>query len=154
MVSRPCAFLHSLTILRRPFIFVVKNRLRKYKGSIWGGLALLTVAGTLALNIVATVLLTRASMANYPGGTALALLNKRYANSEHGKPTLLLRNAPIGQLIDHFVCLYSARSYLKPRRAERRLTLPPYSRSALPRALGCPSARCLCRLSPMDLQQD
>jgi alpha-1,6-mannosyltransferase len=63
------------------------------------------VAGTLALNIVATVLLTRASMANYPGGTALALLNKRYANSEHGKPTLLLRNAPIGYLIERFVCL-------------------------------------------------
>jgi hypothetical protein len=151
MVSRPCAFLHSLTILRRPFIFVVKNRLRKYKGSIWGGLALLTVAGTLALNIVATVLLTRASMANYPGGTALALLNKRYANSEHGRPTLL-RNAPIGQLIERFA--YSARSHLKPRRAKRRVTLPPYSRSALPRALGCPSARSLCRLSPMDLQQD
>ena len=110
------------------------------------------VAGTLVLKVVAIVLLARASMANYPGGTALALLDERYANSEHGKPTLLMRNAPIGQLIEYFA--YRARSHLKSCRAERRLTLPPYSLSALPRALGRPSARSLCRLSPIDLQQD
>ena len=110
------------------------------------------VASTLVLKVVAIVLLARPSMANYPGGTALALLDERYANSEHGKPTLLMRNAPIGQLIEYFA--YSARSHLKSCRAERRLTLPPYLRSALPRALGRPSARSLCRLSPMALYQD
>ncbi|KAF8258483.1 hypothetical protein EI94DRAFT_1578784, partial [Lactarius quietus] len=37
--------------------------------------------GALVLNTAATVLFMRASMANYPGGTALALLNERYADS-------------------------------------------------------------------------
>ena len=60
---------------------------RRKKRSIRGKLALLTVTGALALNTTATVLLTRASMANYPGGSALALLNERYADSAHGKPT-------------------------------------------------------------------
>ena len=73
-----------VTKLRR-----VKQSLNKRKGSIRGRLALLMVAGTLALNTAATVLLTRASMANYPGGTALALLNKRYADRAHGRSTLL-----------------------------------------------------------------
>ena len=72
-----------------------KHSLHRRKRSIWGKLALLTVAGALALNTAATILLTRASMANYPGGSALALLNERYADSAHGKPTIpsLLRNA-------------------------------------------------------------
>ncbi|KAH9041595.1 alpha-1,6-mannosyltransferase subunit [Lactarius pseudohatsudake] len=63
--------------------------LNRRKGSIWGRLAFLMVAGALMLNTVVTVLLTRASMANYPGGTALALLNERYADSAYGKATLL-----------------------------------------------------------------
>lgn len=63
---------------------------RRKKRSIRGKLALLTVAGALALNTAATVLLTRASMANYPGGSALALLNERYADSAHGMPTTTL----------------------------------------------------------------
>ena len=61
-----------------------KNSLNRRKGSVWGKLALLTVAGALTLNTAATVLLTCASMANYPGGMALAVLNERYADSAHG----------------------------------------------------------------------
>jgi len=57
--------------------------LYRRRRSIWSRVALLTVVGALALNTVATVLLTRASMVNYPGGTALALLNERYADSSH-----------------------------------------------------------------------
>ena len=51
---------------------------------------LLTVVAALALNTAATILLTHASMANYPGGSALTLLNERYADSAHGKSALLL----------------------------------------------------------------
>ena len=73
--------------------------MHRCKGSIWGKLALLTVVGTLAFNAAATVLLTPASMANYPGGTALALLNERYADSAHGGSTLPVP-APIDQLMN------------------------------------------------------
>ncbi|KAH8990246.1 glycosyltransferase family 22 protein [Lactarius akahatsu] len=61
----------------------VRVLLNRPKGSIWGRLAFLMVAGALMLNTVVTILLTRASMANYPGGTALALLNERYADSAY-----------------------------------------------------------------------
>jgi alpha-1,6-mannosyltransferase len=50
-----------------------------------GRWAILGVVCALVLNIAATVLLTRASIANYPGGDALARLNERYADSPHGK---------------------------------------------------------------------
>ncbi|KAI9463196.1 alpha-1,6-mannosyltransferase subunit [Lactarius psammicola] len=60
-----------------------RTLLNRRKGIIWAKLALLTVVGALALNTAATILLTRASMANYPGGTALAVLNERYADSAH-----------------------------------------------------------------------
>ena len=78
-----------------------------------------------------------------------------------------LWNAPIGQLrtygrpsVSHDVhatshalqCMCTS----QPRRAEgrRRLALPPYSRAALPQAHGHPSAPCLRRLPPVDIQQD
>ena len=69
--------------------------MHRCKGSIWGKLALLTVVGTLALNAAGTVLPTRASMANYPGG----MLNERYADSAHGGSTLPVP-APIDQLMN------------------------------------------------------
>ena len=55
-----------------------------------GLLAFLGVVGALALNTAATVLLTRASMANYPGGHALAQLNERYRETPHGKQIILI----------------------------------------------------------------
>ncbi|KAF8268144.1 hypothetical protein EI94DRAFT_1728540 [Lactarius quietus] len=73
---------HYVSKLRTPFFVVGENSLYRRRRSIWR-VALLTVVGALALNTAATVLLTRASMANYPGGTALALLNERYADSPH-----------------------------------------------------------------------
>jgi alpha-1,6-mannosyltransferase len=68
--------------------FVGKISLHRRKRSIWGKLALLIVAGVLVLNTAVTVLLTRASMANHPDSRALTLLNERYADSAHGKPTI------------------------------------------------------------------
>ena len=118
---------------------------------------LLSVVGALALNTAATILLTRASMANYPGGSALALLNERYADYAHGQSALLLLT-PVHCAdwpTNERLCLHhSGCPHLKPRCAEWRLTLPPYSRTALPRAHGHPSAHCLLRLQPVDLQQD
>lgn len=55
--------------------------IRQRKGRILGLLAFLIVAGSLVLNTATTIIATRASMANYPGGDALALFNKRYAES-------------------------------------------------------------------------
>jgi alpha-1,6-mannosyltransferase len=55
------------------------------KGTLLGWFAFLAVVGALALNTAATILLSRASIANYPGGHALARLNVRYAESPHGK---------------------------------------------------------------------
>ena len=62
-----------------------ENSVRQRKGSLLGLLTFLMVAGALALNMTATILLTRASIANYPGGHALARLNERYGESPHGK---------------------------------------------------------------------
>ena len=107
-------------------LYVVRKKysLHRRKRSIWGKLALLTVAGALALNTAATVLLTRASMANYPGGSALALLNERYADSAHGKPTIssLLRNAQCADRptnVMHVRQCTSTSQTLPPRAAPR-----------------------------------
>jgi alpha-1,6-mannosyltransferase len=63
----------------------MRNSVRQRKGTLLGLIAFLAVIGALALNTAATVLLTRASMANYPGGHALAWLNERYVEPSHGK---------------------------------------------------------------------
>ena len=107
-----------------PSVVRKKYSLHRRKRSIWGKLALLTVAGALALNTAATVLLTRASMANYPGGSALALLNERYADSAHGKPTIssLLRNAQCADRptnVMHVRQCTSTSQTLPPRAAPR-----------------------------------
>lgn len=49
------------------------------KGSLFGRVCFLVVAGSLASNCVITYLLMSASMANYPGGEALSRFNKLYA---------------------------------------------------------------------------
>ena len=50
-----------------------------------GLLAFLLVVGSLVVNTATTIIATRASIANYPGGHALALFDKRYAESPNGK---------------------------------------------------------------------
>jgi alpha-1,6-mannosyltransferase len=62
-----------------------RNSIRQRKGRILGLLAFLIVVGSLVLNTAMTIIATRASIANYPGGHALALFNKRYAESPNGK---------------------------------------------------------------------
>lgn len=64
---------------------VSQNSIRQRKGKILGQLAFLIVVGSLVLNTATTIIATRASIANYPGGHALALFNKRYAESPNGK---------------------------------------------------------------------
>jgi len=66
-----------------------RNSIRQRKGRILGLLAFLIVAGSLVLNTAMTTIATRASIANYPGGHALALFNKRYAESPNGKSSPL-----------------------------------------------------------------
>ena len=63
----------------------ISNSIRQRKGKILGQLAFLIVVGSLVLNTATTIIATRASIANYPGGHALALFNKRYAESPNGK---------------------------------------------------------------------
>lgn len=63
----------------------MRNSARQRKGTLLGLIAFLAVIGALALNTAATVLLTRASMANYPGGHALARLNERHVESSRGR---------------------------------------------------------------------
>jgi alpha-1,6-mannosyltransferase len=62
-----------------------RNSIRQRKGRILSLLAFLIVVGSLVLNTATTIIATRASIANYPGGHALALFNKRYAESPNGK---------------------------------------------------------------------
>jgi hypothetical protein len=62
-----------------------RNSIRQRKGSTLSLLAFLIVVGSLVLNTATTIIATRASIANYPGGHALALFNKRYAESPNGK---------------------------------------------------------------------
>jgi alpha-1,6-mannosyltransferase len=44
----------------------------------------LAATGILALNFTITLVSTRASMANYPGGSALATFNDQYAGQHTG----------------------------------------------------------------------
>jgi hypothetical protein len=62
-----------------------QNSIRQRKGRILSLLAFLIVVGSLVLNAAITMIATRASIANYPGGYALALFNKRYAETPNGK---------------------------------------------------------------------
>ncbi|KAI9507337.1 glycosyltransferase family 22 protein [Russula earlei] len=57
--------------------------IRQRKKTLFSRLKFLVVVGALVLNASATVLLTRASIANYPGGHALSRLNERYAETPH-----------------------------------------------------------------------
>ncbi|EKM61314.1 glycosyltransferase family 22 protein [Phanerochaete carnosa HHB-10118-sp] len=54
------------------------------KSSLIGRLAFLVVVGCLSANLLATVIFSRSSMDNYPGGEALARFNEIYA----GQPNL------------------------------------------------------------------
>jgi alpha-1,6-mannosyltransferase len=49
------------------------------KGGLFGRMMFLAATGILALNFAITLVSTRASMANYPGGSALATFNDQYA---------------------------------------------------------------------------
>ncbi|EGN98733.1 glycosyltransferase family 22 protein [Serpula lacrymans var. lacrymans S7.3] len=53
------------------------------KGRFFGRLLFLGATGIIAANLLVTVMYTRVSAANYPGGSALAVFNKRYADWEH-----------------------------------------------------------------------
>lgn len=59
-------------------------RTSRRKGTLFGRLCFLAVAGMLATNSFATFLFARSSFANYPGGTALYAFNHLYASEEHG----------------------------------------------------------------------
>ncbi|KAG0708123.1 glycosyltransferase family 22 protein [Suillus ampliporus] len=50
------------------------------KGSLFGRVMFIAAMGILALNCAITIVSTRASMANYPGGSALATFNNQYAD--------------------------------------------------------------------------
>ncbi|KZT01550.1 glycosyltransferase family 22 protein [Laetiporus sulphureus 93-53] len=53
------------------------------KSSLFGRICLMTVIGLVACNCLATHLLTKASMANYPGGESLARFNELYDGYDH-----------------------------------------------------------------------
>ncbi|KAH7920957.1 glycosyltransferase family 22 protein [Leucogyrophana mollusca] len=59
--------------------WMVSRRKSRFSGRIIFAAAM----GILALNCVVTIVSTRASMVNYPGGTALVAFNKRYADEAH-----------------------------------------------------------------------
>ncbi|KAG2053372.1 hypothetical protein BDR06DRAFT_982841 [Suillus hirtellus] len=50
------------------------------KGGLFGRIMFLAAMGILALNCAITIVSTRASMANYPGGSALSTFNDQYAD--------------------------------------------------------------------------
>jgi hypothetical protein len=45
----------------------------------------LVLFGIIITNVLVTVLLTKASMMNYPGGEALAFFNRQYTGQDDGK---------------------------------------------------------------------
>ena len=102
-------------------------RIGRPKGRIIGRLAFVTVAGLFGLTTMATILHTRASMANYPGGAALAQLNDGFANVQHGM-SLPTSTQPL-----FLTCLlyHSTRTHRKPRRSVRCLVVSPNSRPAI-----------------------
>ena len=106
------------------------------------------VVGSLVLNTATTIIATRSSIANYPGGQALSLFNKRYAESPNGKSFLLSYVADLKRA--HHA---SARPYREPRSTERRIALSPHSLAPIPPAPGHRPTFYL-RRAPMDLQQD
>lgn len=52
--------------------------------TFFGRLCHLAFLGFIAINIAATFILALSSMANYPGGVALATFNEMYANETNG----------------------------------------------------------------------
>ena len=68
----------------KPLTFVyIKNRVSRRKGTLLGRLSFLLVILLILANILITMLLTTASMANYPGGHALALLHSLHPRALH-----------------------------------------------------------------------
>ncbi|OBZ66165.1 putative Dol-P-Man:Man(7)GlcNAc(2)-PP-Dol alpha-1,6-mannosyltransferase [Grifola frondosa] len=56
--------------------------MNRRKGTLFGRLCIVVVAGLLMCNCAATYLLARASIANYPGGAALSAFNHIYAGQD------------------------------------------------------------------------
>ena len=65
------------------FFFKKKNRVSRRKGTLLGRLSFLLVILLILANILITTLLTTASMANYPGGHALALVHSLHPRPLH-----------------------------------------------------------------------
>ena len=60
-----------------------KNRVSRRKGTLLGRLSFLLVILFILANILITTLLTTASIANYPGGHALALVHSLHPRALH-----------------------------------------------------------------------
>lgn len=66
-------------------MFIVFYRVSRKKGTLFGRLMFLIAVTVVVANCLVTVLLTKSSIANYPGGSAMALLNQLYADDDRGK---------------------------------------------------------------------
>jgi alpha-1,6-mannosyltransferase len=78
----------SLLLLLGAFgtVFIFLNgRVSRPKGTLIGRVLFLSLIALVVANGFATYLLTSASMANYPGGEALARFNARYVEQEYGR---------------------------------------------------------------------
>ena len=79
--SPPLPFSHWKVKTTDSYLF--QNRVSRRKGTVLGRLSFLLVILLILANILITTLLTAASMANYPGGHALALLHSLHPRSLH-----------------------------------------------------------------------
>lgn len=63
---------------------ITSQRMSRKKSGFFGRIMFLVTSLMILSNVLLTSLQTYTSIANYPGGQALALLNEKYADSDHG----------------------------------------------------------------------
>lgn len=62
---------------------ISSSRMSRKKSGFFGRMLFFATSLMIVSNVLITFLQTSASIANYPGGQALALFNEKYANSDH-----------------------------------------------------------------------
>jgi hypothetical protein len=94
--------------------------------SFLGRLLQLFLFGIIMTNVLVTVLLTKASMMNYPGGETLAFFNARYADQDYGNVHCSEDIRPISHC-----CMHSPRPYFQSCSTIRSFALPTYPRATV-----------------------